>query len=172
MNPGSPYDETESSTFGVAYPESPNRLWALPLVGGMVKLVIVLPIGIWLILVAFAAFLLCIVNGFVVLFNGTYWGPARMLALGAIRLSAKANCFVLGLQRYLSRLCPRLERRRAARDRAARAAQPLLCFAAGRRNCAPGNSRAGLYLPIRARSPGAVRVLVHLDPSAPPWQVS
>ena len=97
MVPGSPYDETESSTFSVAYPESPNRLWALPLVGGMVKLVIVLPIGIWLILVAYAAFLLCIVIGFVVLLTGTYWGSARMLALGAMRLSAKANCFVLGL---------------------------------------------------------------------------
>lgn len=97
MNPGSPYDETESSTFSVAYPENPNRLWALPLVGGMAKLVVVIPIGIWLILVAYAAFLLCIVNGFVVLLTGKYWGPAHMLALGAMRLSVKANCFFLGL---------------------------------------------------------------------------
>ena len=97
MDPSAPDYETGASTFGVAYPESPNRLWALPLIGGMVKLVIVIPIGIWLAIVAYAAFLLCFVNGFFVLFAGTYWRPAYTLALGAMRLSAKANCFFLGL---------------------------------------------------------------------------
>ena len=97
IDPVASDNETVSSTFSVEYPENPNRLWALPAVGGMVKLVIVIPIGIWLTFVAFAAFLLSIINGFYVLLTGTYWGPAYTLALGAMRLSAKANCFLLGL---------------------------------------------------------------------------
>lgn len=97
MNTGASTEETATSSFSVDYLENPNRLWAFPVVGGMVKTVIVLPIGIWLMLVAFAAFMLCFVNGFLVLLTGTYWRPAYTLALGSMRLSAKANCFILGL---------------------------------------------------------------------------
>ena len=97
MNTGASTEEAATSTFSVDYLENPNRLWAFPVVGGMVKTVIVLPIGIWLMLVAFAAFLLCFVNGFLVLLTGTYWRPAHALAVGLMWLSAKANCFTLGL---------------------------------------------------------------------------
>ena len=97
MNANATANETDSSTFGVDYPENPNRLWALPVIGGMVKLVIMIPIGFWLMLVAFAAFLLCFVNSFCVLLTCTYWRPAHSLAVGTMRLSAKANCFFLGL---------------------------------------------------------------------------
>lgn len=97
MGTGAPTNDAEHSTLGIDYPENPNRLWAFPLLGGLVKLIVVIPVGIWLMFVAYAAFVLSAANGFCVLFTGKYWGPAYTFALGAMRLSLKANCFFLGL---------------------------------------------------------------------------
>ena len=97
MNPGAPTKETENSTFSVEYLENPNRLWAFPVIGGTVKLILVFPVSIWLLFVDFAAIILSIINGFVVLITGKYWEPAYALAVGSMRLTAKANCFFLGL---------------------------------------------------------------------------
>ena len=69
----------------------------LPVIGGAIKLLIVIPVSIWLLFVDFAAIILSIINGFFVLFAGKYWEPAYTLAVGSMRLTAKANCFVLGL---------------------------------------------------------------------------
>ena len=77
--------------------QNPNRLWAFPVIGGAIKLLIVIPVSIWLLFVDIAAIVLSIINGFVVLFTGKYWEPAYALAVGSMRLTAKANCFVLGL---------------------------------------------------------------------------
>ena len=67
------------------------------MVGGAIKLLIVNPVSIWLLIVDFAAIMLSIINAFFVLFTGKYWEPAYALAVGSMRLTAKANCFVLGL---------------------------------------------------------------------------
>lgn len=77
--------------------QNPNRLWALPVVGGTVKYIIVLPVAFWLLFVSIAAIVLSYINAFHVLVTGRYWEPAYALAVGSMRLSAKANCFVLGL---------------------------------------------------------------------------
>lgn len=77
--------------------QNPNRLWALPVVGGTVKYIIVLPVAFWLLAVSIAAIVLSYINAFHVLVTGRYWEPAYALAVGSMRLSAKANCFVLGL---------------------------------------------------------------------------
>lgn len=97
MNTVASTEETDISTFSVDYVENPNRLWAFPAIGGAVKITVVIPIGIWLMIAAIAAMALSVINGFFVLFTGRYWGPAHALALGTMRLSAKANCFFLGL---------------------------------------------------------------------------
>ena len=97
MNIGVPTQERGYSSLTIEYPENSSRLWALPVIGGAVKLVIVIPVSIWLLLVDFAAIMLSYVNAFFVLFTGKYWQPAYALAVGSMRLTAKANCFVLGL---------------------------------------------------------------------------
>ncbi len=97
MNTRSPNKETDNSTFSVDYLENPNRLWAFPVLGGAVKLIVVIPISLWIMIVAFAAMALSVINAFFVLFTGKYWELAHTLAVGALRLSAKANCFFLGL---------------------------------------------------------------------------
>ena len=97
MNIGTPTRETDFSTLSIEHIQNPNRLWAIPVIGGTVKLVIVIPVSIWLLLVDFAAIFLSIINAFVVLLTGRYWQPAYALAVGSMRLTAKANCFYLGL---------------------------------------------------------------------------
>ena len=67
------------------------------MIGGTVKLIVLIPISLWLMIVAYAALTLSVINGFFVLFTGKYWGLAYTLAVGSMRLSAKANCFFLGL---------------------------------------------------------------------------
>ena len=95
---------TEVSAQNVDYPgftiehiHSPSRLWAIPVVGGAVKFIIVFPVALWLLILQFAASILTIINSFVVLFTGKYWEPAYYLAVGSIRLSTKLNCFAIGL---------------------------------------------------------------------------
>ena len=97
MNNRAPTQARVHSSLTIAYLENPNRLWAIPVIGGAVKLLIVIPVGIWLLFVDFGAIFLSIFNAFGVLFTGKYWEPAYALAVGSMRLTAKANCFALGL---------------------------------------------------------------------------
>ena len=99
MNAGVPTKEPVYSTLSIEHIQNPNRLWALPVVGGTIKLLIVIPVSIWLLFVDFAAIVLSIINGFFVLFAGKYWEPAYALAVGSMRLTAKANCFYARPQR-------------------------------------------------------------------------
>ena len=64
MNAGTPTPERDYSSLTIEYLQNPNRLWAFPVIGGAVKLVIVLPVSMWLLIVDFAAIILSIVNAF------------------------------------------------------------------------------------------------------------
>src|SRR5688572_98132 len=77
--------------------EQPNRLWAFPLLGIVVKSIILIPVFIWLYLVSIAAIIVLIINSFVVLFTGRYWDTAYTLGLGLMRLSTKVVFFMAGL---------------------------------------------------------------------------
>ncbi len=127
---------TEVSAQNVDYPgftiehiHSPSRLWAIPVVGGAVKFVIVFPVALWLLILQFAANILTIINSFVVLFTGKYWEPAYYLAVGSIRLSTKLNCFADWPFRCLSRFLAGRWRLHEARTAYAKPAEPLLCCA-------------------------------------------
>ena len=97
MNTGVPVQQEGNSVFALDHIQNPNRLWALPVIGGVTKNIILLPIALWLLIVLWATFALSIINGFIVFFTGAYWRPAYTLAVGSMRLTAKANCFFLGL---------------------------------------------------------------------------
>ena len=92
-----PSEATDYPLFAVAHIQNPNRLWAFPIIGGTIKTLIILPVAVWLLIVEFAATILTIINSLVVLFTGKYWEPAYTVVLGSMRLSTKANCFILGL---------------------------------------------------------------------------
>ncbi len=95
---------TKTSTKNNLYPtikidliKNPIRFYAFPILGGLVKIIILIPVWIELIGVAIANFILLIVNSFVVLFTGKYLQAAYDLNLGALRLGLKITFFFTGL---------------------------------------------------------------------------
>lgn len=74
-----------------------NRLWAIPVIGGLCKIIILIPAFIFYIIVFFIAGIALLINSMVVLFTGTYWQPAYELTLGAMRYGAKLALFWYGL---------------------------------------------------------------------------
>lgn len=81
----------------INHPEKPNRFYAVPLIGFLVKIIILIPVYLWLGLIGIVASSLSSVNSFVVLFTGKYWIKAYNLNLGFIRLSTKTTYFLYGL---------------------------------------------------------------------------
>lgn len=75
-----------------------NRFYAFPLIGFLVKIIMLIPVGIWLILVGIAVVVInMIVNPFVVLFTGKYWQTAYGLTIGYMRLNTKVLAYIYGL---------------------------------------------------------------------------
>ena len=81
----------------VRLPTSPSRLWAFPILGIVVKGLILIPVAIWLWILSIVAGVAVLINSFVVLFNGHYWVPAYGLALGLLRLETKIVLYAAGL---------------------------------------------------------------------------
>lgn len=77
--------------------QNPNKLWAVPLLGFIAKVVILIPVWIWLAIIFIISLALSIVNSLSVLFNGKYMDASYKLSLGFMRLGAKSNFFLFGL---------------------------------------------------------------------------
>jgi Domain of unknown function (DUF4389) len=75
----------------------PNRLWAFPILGILVKALLLIPFSIWLVIVEFLVFVLIVLNSLAVLFTGAYWRPAYDFTLGFMRLTTKLYFYVAGL---------------------------------------------------------------------------
>lgn len=84
-------------TLSVSHIQNPNRFFALPLLGILVKLILILPVGIELIVLYIANIFVIIINSFMVLFTGKYWDTAYTLNLGIIRLGTKISLYIYGL---------------------------------------------------------------------------
>lgn len=78
--------------------ENPNKFYAIPLLGGLVKLLSLFPIIIMLFFVVIwwliAVFL---INPFVVLITGRYWKLAYEVNLALLKLNLKISVFLYGL---------------------------------------------------------------------------
>lgn len=78
--------------------KNPNRFYAFPIIGGLAKIVMLIPVFIWFFLVGFAAWFMSIfINSFVVLFTGKYWKPSYEINVLLIHLVAKTAYFFNGL---------------------------------------------------------------------------
>ena len=75
----------------------PNRLWAIPIVGGMIKGIILIPIFIAAAVLGVIYAFMCIINAFVVLFTGQYWQTAYNFILGMVRWLVKIWFYWLGV---------------------------------------------------------------------------
>ena len=78
--------------------QNPNKFYAVPILGFLVKHIILIPVIIEVIILSIWLFIAAmIINPFVVLFTGKYWNNAYSIALGMIRISAKMQYFLFGL---------------------------------------------------------------------------
>ncbi|HSW88679.1 MAG TPA: DUF4389 domain-containing protein [Candidatus Saccharimonadales bacterium] len=77
--------------------KNPNRLYAIPLFGFLVKLIMIIPVGIYMVILSFAWFFVWIINSFYILFNGKYWNVGYNFSSGLIHLSAKIAFFMFGM---------------------------------------------------------------------------
>lgn len=78
--------------------QNPNRLFAIPLLGILIKVFLLIPVFIesfflsmWFLLVV------TLINPWVVLFTGRYWSHAYNFALGMLRLTTKISFYLSGL---------------------------------------------------------------------------
>ncbi|HZT06487.1 MAG TPA: DUF4389 domain-containing protein [Chloroflexota bacterium] len=78
-------------------PEQPNQLWAIPILGLIVKEILLIPQFIELVVLEIVVGILVLINSFVVLFTGAYWQPAYNLLLGFSRFLLKIEFFFAGL---------------------------------------------------------------------------
>src|SRR3989344_1395908 len=53
--------------------EKPNRFYAFPLIGFLTKIIILIPVFIWMAILGIVQGILLIINSFIVLFTGKYW---------------------------------------------------------------------------------------------------
>lgn len=81
----------------IVHIKHPNRFYAFPFLGGVVKIFMLIPIFFWLFLLGIASFVMTFINSFIVLFSGKYWKPAFEINSLIIIISVKASYFFLGL---------------------------------------------------------------------------
>lgn len=69
--------------------QNPNKLYAIPLLGGLIKIILSIPLIFILIFFQLFVFLSVIVNTFVVLFSGKYWLTSYEFVIDLIRFNVK-----------------------------------------------------------------------------------
>ena len=77
--------------------DEPNRLWAFPILGILVKSILLIPVLIVLSVLSIVWFVLMVINSVQVLLTGSYWRPAYDLTFGLIRMSTKVWFYLAGL---------------------------------------------------------------------------
>jgi len=77
--------------------KNPSRFYAIPLLGFVVKLFMVIPIGVELWFLKMAQFSMSVVNACNIFFRGRYWKMAYSLNLGIMQLEANVSYFLWGL---------------------------------------------------------------------------
>lgn len=82
----------------IEYIKNPHKLFAIPLLGILIKVILVLPIFVEMIFLTLWLFIVVVlINLWVVLFSGQYWIYAHQFSLGFLKLSTKTSFYLYGL---------------------------------------------------------------------------
>lgn len=81
----------------IALIKSPNRFYAVPLLGFFIKVVMIVPVALELWVLKLAQFLFSILNSLNIFFRGRYWKIAYELNLGIMQLETNVSFFLFGL---------------------------------------------------------------------------
>lgn len=76
---------------------SPNKFYAVPLIGILVKVIMLIPV--WFVVVFFALWMwiLLMINSVMVLVTGKYWATCYNFSVGFLRYFAKVGAFLYGI---------------------------------------------------------------------------
>lgn len=77
--------------------KKPNRWYAVPLLGFLIKLIMVIPVALELWVLGWAQFAFSMLNACNIFFRGRYWKMAYDLNLGIFRLQTNMSYFLFGL---------------------------------------------------------------------------
>jgi len=77
--------------------KTPNRFYAFPILGYLLKWVILIPVWIWMFFLVLAYLVVLVINSFVVLFTGKYWIRAYTFVCGYMRFQTKILLYLSGL---------------------------------------------------------------------------
>ncbi len=77
--------------------KNPSRAWAIPILGGLAKIIILIPVFIEIAILFLYVFILQIINSFNVLFSKKYWPYCFEMTVGVYNLVAKTTFFFYGL---------------------------------------------------------------------------
>lgn len=77
--------------------KNPNRLYAIPLLGFVVKLFMIIPVSLELWFLKMAQFAFSVLNACNIFFRGRYWKMAYDLNLGIMQLETNVSFFLWGL---------------------------------------------------------------------------
>lgn len=77
--------------------ENPNRLYAFPFLGVIVKTIALIPVTIWQVIVSIGVLFYVIALPFYILFTGKYWDEAYNFICGYLRLQTKTSFFLYGI---------------------------------------------------------------------------
>lgn len=84
--------------FSIAHIKNPVRFWAFPVLGGLIKIIIMIPVFIELMFVGlYTAVITMFINSLVVLFTGKYWRHCYNVNIGLLKLGAKVHLYFIGL---------------------------------------------------------------------------
>ncbi len=83
-------------TLTATLPQNPNKFWAVPIIGILVKVIILIPQFIELMFLGIAWGFISIINSFIVLFTGKYWDTAYIFVIGIMRLTTKVTFYMFG----------------------------------------------------------------------------
>ncbi len=77
--------------------KNPSRFWATPIIGGLIKIVILIPVFIEIIFLILYIFIVSVINSFVVLLTGKYWRHCFNVITKTLHLTTKTGLFFVGL---------------------------------------------------------------------------
>ena len=95
--PGFDFKIEDKFSLDLAYPQSPNRLYAIPIFGGFARIIILIPFIIYSAIISSGARLGVIVSFAPVFFNGQYPESTFELAVDSLRLSTAMLAYFSGL---------------------------------------------------------------------------
>lgn len=95
--PGFTFKIEDKIKLGLEYPKNPNRFYAIPILGGVARIVLLIPYSIYTRAISNGAFFGAIVSSFPVFFKGRYPESTYEMGRDATRLSLSEMMYFAGI---------------------------------------------------------------------------